>query len=96
MLNVNLWGLNDELRAPTALVTGVERHRFAIEKTLLEAGAKVAITGGTRSGWPVPAGRLGHPIHADVTKEGTYLAAIVSVQVLGHLDIVVENKAGSA
>ena len=82
------------LRGATALVTGGSNGiGRAIAKTLIEAGAKVAITGRDRSRLAAAGEAIGaHPIHADVAKEADVLRSYRELfQTFGHLDILVNN-----
>jgi len=83
-----------KLNGATALVTGGSNGiGLAIAKGLIEAGAKVAITG--RDGHRLAAAAKaigGHPIHADVGREADVLRTYQDVfQVFDHLDILVNN-----
>jgi 3-oxoacyl-[acyl-carrier protein] reductase len=82
------------LNGTTALVTGGSKGiGLAIARTLIAAGAKVAITGRdekqlTASGTAIGA----HPIHANVAKEPDVLRTYRELfQTFGHLDILVNN-----
>lgn len=82
------------LKGATALVTGGSNGiGLAIAKTLIEAGAKVAITGRDEKRLASAAKATGaFPIHADVAKEADVLRSYRELfQTFGHLDILVNN-----
>jgi 3-oxoacyl-[acyl-carrier protein] reductase len=82
------------LKGATALVTGGSNGiGLAIAKTLIEAGAKVAITGRDEKRLAAAGKAIGaHPIHADVAKEADVLRSYRELfQMCGHLDILVNN-----
>lgn len=82
------------LKGSTALVTGGSNGiGLAIAKTLIEAGAKVAITGRNEKRLATAAKAIGaHPIHADVAKEADVLRSYRELfQTFEHLDILVNN-----
>jgi 3-oxoacyl-[acyl-carrier protein] reductase len=82
------------LNGATALVTGGSNGiGLAIAKGLIEAGAKVAITGRDEKRLAAAARAIGaHPIHADVGKEADVLRTYRELfQVFDHLDILVNN-----
>ena len=83
------------LKGATALVTGGSNGiGLAIAKTLIQAGARVAITGRDRSsGSPRPRKRSARiPIHADVAEEADVLRTYgSSSRAFGPLDILVNN-----
>jgi len=83
-----------KLNGATALVTGGSNGiGLAIAEGLIEAGAKVAITGRDEKRLTAAATALGaHPIHADVGKEPDVLRTYKELfQVFDHLDILVNN-----
>src|SRR4029453_15534744 len=82
------------LKNATALVTGGSNGiGLAIAKTLIEAGAKVAITGRDEQRLAAASKATGaHPIHADVAKEADVLRSYQELfQTFDHLDILVNN-----
>ena len=82
------------LKGATALVTGGSNGiGLAIAKTLIEAGASVAITGRNQARLAAAASAIGaHPIHADVASEADVLRTYAELfQQFGHLDILVNN-----
>src|SRR6267142_744452 len=82
------------LKGATALVTGGSNGiGLAIAKTLLEAGARVAITGRDEKRLAAASKAIGaHPIHADVAKEADVLRSYKELfQTFDHLDILVNN-----
>jgi 3-oxoacyl-[acyl-carrier protein] reductase len=82
------------LKDATALVTGGSNGiGLAIARTLIEAGAQVAITGRGQERLIAAAAAIGaHPIHADVTHEADVLRTYEELfQRFGHLDILVNN-----
>jgi len=82
------------LEGATALVTGGSNGiGLAIAKTLIKAGAKVAITGRDEKRLAAAANEIGaHPIHADVAKEVDVLRSYRELfQRYDHLDILVNN-----
>jgi 3-oxoacyl-[acyl-carrier protein] reductase len=83
-----------ELRNATALVTGGSSGiGFAIAKTLIDAGVKVAITGRDEKRLADAAQSLkALPIRGDVGNEGDVLRTYQEVlKAFGHLDILVNN-----
>ena len=83
-----------KLNGATALVTGGSNGiGLAIAKGLIEAGAKVAITGRDEKRLTAAARAIGaQPIHADVGKEADVLRTYQELfQVVDHLDILVNN-----
>ncbi len=82
------------LKGATALVTGGSSGiGLAIAKTLIGAGATVAITGRNEERLTAAAVSIGaHPIHADVAQEADVLRTYKELfQRFGHLDILVNN-----
>jgi 3-oxoacyl-[acyl-carrier protein] reductase len=82
------------LEGATALVTGGSSGiGLAIAKTLIDAGAKVAITGRDEKRLNSTARSIGaHPIHADVGKEADVLRTYSELfREFDHLDILVNN-----
>jgi 3-oxoacyl-[acyl-carrier protein] reductase len=82
------------LKGATAIVTGGSSGiGLAIAKTLIEAGAKVAITGRDEKRLAAAGRATGaHVIHADVTQEADVLRTYEDLfQAFGHLDILVNN-----
>jgi 3-oxoacyl-[acyl-carrier protein] reductase len=82
------------LKNATALVTGGSNGiGLAIAKTLIEAGAKVAITGRDEQRLAAASKATGaHPIHADVAKEADVLRSYQELfQTFDHLDVLVNN-----
>jgi 3-oxoacyl-[acyl-carrier protein] reductase len=82
------------LKGATALVTGGSRGiGLAVAKTLVEAGAKVAITGRDEKSLASASRTIGaHPIHADVSQEADVLRSYRELfRVFDHLDILVNN-----
>jgi 3-oxoacyl-[acyl-carrier protein] reductase len=82
------------LKAATALVTGGSSGiGLAIAKSLIEAGAQVAITGRDQHRLAATSAATGaHPIQADVAKEADVLRAYKELfQEFDHLDILVNN-----
>jgi 3-oxoacyl-[acyl-carrier protein] reductase len=82
------------LKGATAIVTGGSSGiGLAIAKTLIEAGAKVAITGRDEKRLTAAGRATGaHVIHADVTQEADVLRTYEDLfQAFGHLDILVNN-----
>lgn len=83
-----------QLNGATALVTGGSSGiGRAIAKTLVEAGATVAITGRDEGRLAAAARALGaHPIRADVSREADVLRCYRELfQHVDHLDILVNN-----
>jgi len=82
------------LGGATAIVTGGSSGiGLAIAKTLIAAGAKVAITGRDEKRLAAAGKATGaHVIHADVTQEADVLRTYEDLfQAFGHLDILVNN-----
>jgi len=82
------------LNGATALVTGGSNGiGLAIAKRLLDAGAKVAITGRDEQRLIAASKATGaHPIHADVAGEADVLRTYKELfQTFDHLDILVNN-----
>ena len=82
------------LKGATALVTGGSNGiGLAIAKGLIEAGARVAITGRDEQRLNAAARATGaHPIHADVAQEADVLRTYEELfQTFDHLDILVNN-----
>jgi len=82
------------LKGATALVTGGSRGiGLAVARTLIEAGAKVAITGRDDKRLASVGNAIGaHPIHADVAREADVLRSYQELfQIFDHLDILVNN-----
>jgi len=82
------------LKNATALVTGGSNGiGLAIARRLIEAGAKVAITGRDKQRLAEASKATGaHPIHADVGKEADVLRSYHELfQTFDHLDILVNN-----
>ena len=82
------------LKGATALVTGGSRGiGFAVAKTLVAAGSKVAITGRDKNHLAAASNAIGaHPIHADVAQEADVLRTYTELfRVFDHLDILVNN-----
>ena len=82
------------LSGATALVTGGSSGiGFAIAKVLIQAGAKVAITGRDQKRLVAAGTAIGaHPILADVSKEADVLRSYKELfQIFDHLDILVNN-----
>jgi 3-oxoacyl-[acyl-carrier protein] reductase len=82
------------LRNTTAIVTGGSNGiGLAIAKTLIDAGARVAITGRHEQRLMAAARSIGaHPIKADVSKEADVLRTYRELfQAFDHLDILVNN-----
>ena len=82
------------LKGATALVTGGSNGiGLAIAKGLIEAGAKVAITGRDQQRLTAAGKATGaRPIHADVAKEADVLRTYNELfQTFDHLDILVNN-----
>jgi len=82
------------LKGATALVTGGSNGiGLAIAKGLIEAGAKVAITGRDQQRLTAAGKATGaRPIHADVAKEADVLRTYDELfQTFDHLDILVNN-----
>jgi 3-oxoacyl-[acyl-carrier protein] reductase len=82
------------LKGATALVTGGSNGiGLGIAKTLIEAGAKVAITGRDERRLTSTAKTIGaHPIRSDVAKEADVLRTYKEFfQKFDHLDILVNN-----
>ncbi len=78
----------------TVLVTGGSNGiGRAIARVLVQAGARVAITGRGRARLDATAGAIGaHPIHADVTQEADAARTVrEAVATFGHLDVLVNN-----
>jgi 3-oxoacyl-[acyl-carrier protein] reductase len=83
-----------KLKDATALVTGGSGGiGLAIAKSLIEAGATVAITGRDEKRLAAAAKRIGaHPIQADVAKEADVLRTYRELfGLFDHLDILVNN-----
>lgn len=82
------------LRNATALVTGGSNGiGLAIARTLIDAGARVAITGRDAQRLAAAASAIGaHPVRADVAVEADVLRTYDEVlRQFGHLDILVNN-----
>jgi 3-oxoacyl-[acyl-carrier protein] reductase len=82
------------LQGATALVTGGSNGiGLAIATALIEAGAKVAITGRDQQRLAAAAASIGAlPIHADVGKEADVLRTYAELLgSFGHLDVLVNN-----
>lgn len=82
------------LKGATALVTGGSSGiGLAIATTLIDAGAKVAITGRDEKRLDSASRSIGaHPIHADVGKEADVLRTYAELfREFDHLDILVNN-----
>jgi 3-oxoacyl-[acyl-carrier protein] reductase len=82
------------LNGATALVTGGSSGiGLAIAKTLIEAGAKVAITGRDEKRLAAAGKAIGaHPIRADAAREADVLRSYQELfQKFDHLDILVNN-----
>lgn len=82
------------LKNATALVTGGSSGiGEGIAQALIEAGAKVAITGRDKAKLEAAAKSMGaHPIHADSSKEADAVRAVQEVVAkFGDLDILVNN-----
>jgi 3-oxoacyl-[acyl-carrier protein] reductase len=82
------------LKNATALVTGGSSGiGFAVAKTLVDAGARVAITGRDKKRLAGASGAIGaHSIHADVANEQEVLRTYTELfRVFDHLDILVNN-----
>ena len=82
------------LKGATALVTGGSSGiGLAIAKTLIAAGAKVAITGRDQKRLTSASGAIGaHPIHADVGQEADVVRSYAELfRSFDHLDILVNN-----
>jgi len=82
------------LNGATALVTGGSTGiGLAIAKTLIEAGAKVAITGRDEKRLAAAGKAIGaHPIRADAAREADVLRSYRELfQKFDHLDILVNN-----
>jgi len=83
-----------KLQDATALVTGGSSGiGFAIARTLIQAGTKVAITGRDERKLRQAAETLtAHPIRADVANEADVQRTMSEVlETFGHLDILVNN-----
>jgi 3-oxoacyl-[acyl-carrier protein] reductase len=82
------------LQGATVLVTGGSNGiGRAIAETLIEGGARVAITGRDEQRLAAAAAAIGaHPIHADVAKEPDVLRTYAELfGAFGHLDVLVNN-----
>jgi 3-oxoacyl-[acyl-carrier protein] reductase len=82
------------LKGATVLVSGGSNGiGLAIAKTLVHAGARVAITGRDEKRLAAAANAIGaHPIRADVAREADVLRSYQEVfQAFGHLDVLVNN-----
>jgi 3-oxoacyl-[acyl-carrier protein] reductase len=82
------------LKGATVLVSGGSNGiGLAIAKTLVHAGARVAITGRDEKRLAAAANATGaHPIRADVGREADVLRSYQEVfQAFGHLDVLVNN-----
>jgi 3-oxoacyl-[acyl-carrier protein] reductase len=82
------------LKGATALVTGGSSGiGLAIAKTLVEAGARVAITGRDKKRLASASNAIGaHPIHADVAQEADVVRTYAELlRAFDHLDILVNN-----
>ena len=82
------------LKNAVALVTGGSSGiGHGIAKSLIDSGARVAITGRDKKKLDQAAKELGaHPIHADVSKEADVLRTMREVlEKFGDLDILVNN-----
>ncbi len=82
------------LNNAVALVTGGSSGiGYGIAKSLIDSGARVAITGRDKKKLDEAANALGaHPIHADVSKEADVLRTMREVlEKFGDLDILVNN-----
>ena len=82
------------LKGATALVTGGSSGiGQAIARSLVAAGAKVAITGRNEQRLAAAARTIGaHPIRADVARESDVVRTYQELfQAFGHLDILVNN-----
>ena len=82
------------LKNAVALVTGGSSGiGHGIAKSLIDSGARVAITGRDKAKLDKAAKELGaHPIHADVSKEADVLRTMREVlEKFGDLDILVNN-----
>ena len=82
------------LKGANALVTGGSNGiGLAIAKTLIKAGAKVAVTGRDEKRLVAAGKAIGaHPIHADVAKEADVLRSYKELfQIFDHLDVLVNN-----
>ena len=82
------------LKGATILVSGGSNGiGLAIAKTLVHAGARVAITGRDEKRLAAAANAIGaHPIRADVAREADVLRSYQEVfQAFGHLDVLVNN-----
>ena len=83
-----------DLKNAIALVSGGSAGiGYSIAKTLVESGAKVAVTGRDQARLKEAAKTLGvHPVHADVTKEADVVKTYTEVlDKFGDLDILVNN-----
>jgi len=82
------------LKDSTALITGGSSGiGYAIAQTLIQSGARVAITGRDERKLKEAADALkAHPIRADVSNEGDVQRTMSEVlKTFGHLDILVNN-----
>ena len=82
------------LKNAVALVTGGSSGiGYGIAQSLIDSGAKVAITGRDKKKLEAAAQALGaHPIHADVSREADALRTMREVlEKFGDLDILVNN-----
>jgi 3-oxoacyl-[acyl-carrier protein] reductase len=82
------------LKGATVMVSGGSNGiGLAIAKTLVHAGARVAITGRDEKRLAAAANAIGaHPIRADVAREADVLRSYQEVfQAFGHLDVLVNN-----
>ena len=83
-----------DLKTSTALVTGGSSGiGYGIAEALIQAGAKVAITGRNKSRLDKAAAELGAlAVHADVSKEADVARTMQEMLAkFGHLDILVNN-----
>src|ERR1700681_2267957 len=87
------------LKNAVALVTGGSSGiGHGIAKSLIDSGARVAITGRDKSKLDKAAKELGaHPIHADVSKEADVQRTMREIlEKFGDLDILVNNAGAGA